>query len=40
MQLKNAHVIDEAPRGFEVLTPSAFNTLLELADADMHLIID
>jgi hypothetical protein len=39
-QLTDAHVIAEAPRGFEALTNAAFDQLLELAHADKSLIID
>jgi hypothetical protein len=39
-QLKDAHVIVGAPRGFEALTATSFNQLLELANADKRLIVD
>jgi hypothetical protein len=39
-QLTDAHVITEAPRGFEALTNAGFDQLLELAHADKSLIID
>jgi len=40
MQLKDAHVIQSAPRGFEPLTAESFNKLLELTDADKGLVVD
>jgi predicted nucleic acid-binding protein len=39
-QLKDAHVIGSAPRGFEILTAAAFNKLLEMTNADKRLIVD
>jgi predicted nucleic acid-binding protein len=39
-QLKVAHVIAAAPRGFEPLTDASFNKLLELSSADKRLIVD
>jgi hypothetical protein len=39
-QLKVAHVIAGAPRGFEPLTDASFNKLLELSSADKRLIVD
>lgn len=39
-QLKDAHVIASAPRGFEALSAASFDKLLELTNADKRLIID
>jgi hypothetical protein len=39
-QLKDAHVIVGAPRGFESLTDTSLNKLLELSNAGKRLIVD
>jgi len=39
-QLMEAKIINDAPRGFERLTDSAFQQLLEVANADKRLVVD
>ena len=39
-ELKELHIIDEAPRGFELLTDAAFETLLEHSHAHKRIIVD
>jgi hypothetical protein len=39
-QLMDGHVLLSAPRGFEQLSDTSFETLLELANADKRLIIN
>ena len=39
-QLKDAHVIVSAPRGFEPLTAESLDKLVELTNADTRLIVD
>jgi hypothetical protein len=38
-QLKDSGVIADAPRGFEPITDAAFRTLLEISNANKHLIV-
>lgn len=40
MQLKNAGVIADAPRGFEQLSSASFDKLLEISHANQRLIVD
>lgn len=39
-QLRDAGIIAEAPRGFERLSPQAFEKLLEVSDANERLVVD
>lgn len=38
--LKNEGIIEEAPRGFELLTQEAFDRLLEISNANERLVVD
>ena len=38
--LKEAKIIYEAPRGFEEISDAAFSKLIEISNADNHLIIN